>query len=426
MMTRRRLVSIACAAVYAGALASVLGAGSQMPDTFFDDASAPTVAYATRQPNDPIARLNGQLAAGSGTLAYDTGGSGYLGSVLKALRIPVESQLAVFSKTSVQAPIISPANPRTLFFNDEVVVGWPRGGFIEAAAVDPELGVIFYSLQQRVTSAPRFERGVGCTSCHLSLEGTLSIPGMLLRSEPTLADGRVVRQLGHEIVDHRLPIGKRWGGFYVTGRSTGVESLANVMLDGPFNSESTVAPQTIQLTTLKDRFPGDGYLSPYSDVAALLVFDHQVRMTNLLARLSWEARAAEGESNAASVIDAVVREVVDYMLFVDESPLMGRVEGNSGFAEWFSAQGPADSRGRSLRQLDLTRRLLRYPCSYMIYTDAFNALPKGAHDAVYRRLWAVLSGQDPGPRYARLTAEDRQAVIEILRATKNDLPDYFR
>jgi hypothetical protein len=425
-MAKPLFAGLMCAAVYGAVLASVLRAHPQLPDTFFDETSAPAVAYATRQPHDPIARLNQRLVAGSANLVYEAGGSGYLNSVLSALRIPVESQLAVFSKTSVQAGLISPANPRTLFFNDDVVVGWPRGGFIEAAAVDPELGVVFYALDQRVSPAPRFERGRGCTSCHLSLEATLSIPGMLLRSEATVADGRIMRQLGHEVVDHRLPIGKRWGGWYVTGRSVNVESLANVMLSEPIGTESTVAPQTIRLTTLEDKFSGDGYLSPYSDIAALLVFDHQMHMTNLLARLSWEARAAEGHSDADPVINSVAREVVDYMLFIDESPLAGPLEGSSGFTEWFSAQGPADTRGRSLRQLDLTRRLLRYPCSYMIYTDAFTALPARARDAVYRRMWVVLSGQDPGPRYARLIAADRQAIIEILRATTNDLPEYFR
>ena len=62
----------------------------------------------------------------------------------------------------------------------------------------------------------------------------------------------------------------------------------------------------------------------------------------------------------------------------------------------------------------------------MIYTDAFDALPDVARDAIYRRMYAVLSGQDDGPRYARLTASDRRAIVEILRETKSGLPEYFR
>jgi hypothetical protein len=118
--------------------------------------------------------------------------------------------------------------------------------------------------------------------------------------------------------------------------------------------------------------------------------------------------------------------VVDYMLFIDEAALAGPIEGSSGFTEWFSRRGPRDSRGRSLRQLDLTRRLLRYPCSYMIYTDAFDALPGAARNAIYRRMWEVLSGQETAPRYLRITADDRRAIVEILRDTKEGLPDYFR
>jgi hypothetical protein len=420
---RKASLAVAVAAtLYVMSLA--LRAGGQLPDTFFDERSAPAIAYATQQPNDPVARLNERLATGSATLAYEPG-SGYLRAVLNALAIPVESQLATFAKSSVQAPIISPANPRTLFFNDNVVVGWPRGGFIEAASIDPQLGVEFYILDQNESAAPRFARGRGCATCHDSLEA-LAVPGLLLRSHAVLANGQTLRQLGSEVVDHRLPFGKRWGGWYVTGRSVGVASLGNVMLNPPLDMDAGVEPRTIPLTTLRGTFDTDVYLSPYSDVAALMVFDHQVHMTNLLARMSWEARAAEGRPDAAMLVDAVAREVVDYMLFIDEAPLTARLEGSSGFAEWFSARGPADARGRSLRQLDLNQRLLRYPCSYMIYSDAFDGLPPIAHEAIYRRMHTVLSGEDQTPRYARLNAADRRAIIEILRDTRTGLPDYFR
>jgi hypothetical protein len=121
-----------------------------------------------------------------------------------------------------------------------------------------------------------------------------------------------------------------------------------------------------------------------------------------------------------------VNELVDYLLFVDEEPLTAAITGTSGFAEMFAALGPTDRRGRSLRQLDLTHRLLRYPCSYMIYSAAFAALPADARAAIYGRMGDVLSGRDPDPRYARLSADDRRAVVEILRETVPDLPAEFR
>jgi hypothetical protein len=112
-----------------------------------------------------------------------------------------------------------------------------------------------------------------------------------------------------------------------------------------------------------------------------------------------------------------VREFVDYLLFVDEAPLPSKVRSTSGFAEKFSAEGPRDRAGRSLRELDLTHRLMKYPCSYMIYSDAFDGMPQAAKDAVYRRMWQVLSSAGTA---------DRRAVIDILRETKPGLPDYWR
>jgi len=150
-----------------------------------------------------------------------------------------------------------------------------------------------------------------------------------------------------------------------------------------------------------------------------------MHMSTLLTRISWEARAA-GVRDVDALLRDAAREVVDYMLFIDEAALTDPIVGSSGFAEWFSQSGPRDSRGRSLRQLDLTRRLLRYPCSYMIYTDAFEALPGAARNAIYRRMWEILSGQETAARYLRLTPDDRRAIVEILRDTKEGLPDYFQ
>jgi hypothetical protein len=180
--------------------------------------------------------------------------------------------------------------------------------------------------------------------------------------------------------------------------------------------------------SVSDRFDTGRYVSPHSDIAALLVFDHQMRMTNLLTRIGWDARVAlyAGRQDAAAIIAAAAAEVVDYLLFVDETPLPARITGTSGFAQKFAADGPADRKGRSLRQLDLSRRLLTYRCSYMIYSAAFDALPIQARDAIFRRLWDVLSQRETGPKYARLPFADRRAIIEILRDTKPNLPDYFQ
>jgi hypothetical protein len=120
------------------------------------------------------------------------------------------------------------------------------------------------------------------------------------------------------------------------------------------------------------------------------------------------------------------KELVDYLLFIDEASLGGKVQGSSGFAEKFAARGPKDRKGRSLRDFDLGRRLMRYPCSYMIYSEAFDSLPAEAKGAIYERMWQIFSGQDQDRKYARLSPADRQAIVEILRDTKPGLPDYFQ
>jgi hypothetical protein len=415
----------------AGAFAATLGirlpALQQLPDTFFERPSPPAVDYVTRPPDDPIARLNRRLQSGELELAFE-GRAGYLRSVLAALNVPVESQIAVFSKTSLQARIISPQNPRGIFFNESVAVAWPRDGFIEGAAQDPQLGAMFYMLDQRLAPAPQFVRIDACMTCHQSGE-TLSVPGMLLRSQATGADGRSMPQLGNFFSDHRSAFEERWGGWYVTGRASDMRHLGNIMLPSAPAPDRDIRPDTLMLGSLREKLDTDGYLSPYSDVAALTVFDHQMRMSNLLTRIGWEARVMDGGNGSAEVsarVRDVAREVVDYMLFIDEAAFPARIEGTSGFAELFSAQGPRDRKGRSFRQLDLEHRLLRYPCSYMIYTDAFDGLPTMAKEAIYRRMWDVLSGIEKGGRYARLIRPDREAIVEILIDTKKDLPMYFR
>jgi len=187
--------------------------------------------------------------------------------------------------------------------------------------------------------------------------------------------------------------------------------------------EDAGTQSSIHTTSLDGRFDPTGYAGAHSDIVALLVMEHQARMLNLITRAGWEARVG---ADAGRPLDAVVNELVDYLLFIDERPLPGPVEGPSPFARLFEARGPRDTRGRSLRDLDLHTRLVRYPCSYLIYSEPFAALPAAAKDAIYLRLWAVLSGSLAEPRYARLDEADRRAVIEILRDTKPDLPAYFR
>ena len=426
-------------------IAVVAGAGltrAEMNDTLAPRLDHQAIRYYAAESEDPVAILNKNLKSGAAKLKFD-GPSGYLRSVLDALHIPVESQLAVFSKTSLQAPLINLRNPRTLFFNDSVVVGWMYGGFIELASLDPRRGVMFYVLPQRTgrrgaptslsnTAAPPVVRGVtgerpvspefqrrgDCLQCHLS-DATMGVPGMMIRSTFTTPDDTLKLIYGALLIDHRTPLDERWGGFYVTGSAGSNRHLGNAVVTGD-DPESMVTSATLHVSTLEDKFDTGKYLAPYSDIAALLVFDHQMHMSNLITRLGWEARA-----NPARLLADSAREFVDYLLFVDEAPLRGPLGGTSGFTEAFAALGPRDRKGRSLRDLELQHRTFQYPCSYMIYSASFEALPAQAKDAIYQRMWRILSGADHNPKYARLTTADRRAIMEILCDTKKDLPAYF-
>ena len=398
----------------------------QVGNTFFDATDHPAIEYATSS-NDPVQRLIERLDDGSTRLTFDDE-HGYLPSLLAALGIATESQLLVFSKTSLQSALISPANPRAVYFTDSVAVAWPPGGFIEVAAQDPRQGVRFYTLEQRQVERPRLTSGRGCLTCHYSY-ATLNVPGMLVRSIPTDRTGRTLPMLANHVTDHRSALDERWGGWYVTGDAASARHLGNITLhDGP-ELPSGVTPRPSAIASLAPVFESRRHLTPYSDIAAQMVFDHQMHMTNLLTRAGWEVRVAFADQRAdlPTVIADWAKELVDYMLFADEAPLPGPLRGTSGFAARFGARGPHDRSGRSLRELDLKTRLMRYPCSYMIYSEAFDALPGALKEAAYARLWRMLSAEEQSGRYVGLSDRTtRLAILQILRDTKEDLPQYMR
>lgn len=396
-----------------------------MDDSPFD-LEHPAIAYSTRRTTAVVDALNERVQSGQVSLPFDET-SGYLKPVLDALNVDVNSQLVVFSKTSLQSRQIQPRTPRVIYFNDSVVVAWVRGGFIEIAAHDPAQGAVFYRVLRATAGPPAMFRDNSCLGCHNSY-ATLGVPGFLAKSIPSALDGSALPWLGNYLTDHRSPITERWAGWFVTGKTGSSRHLGNAPVVDRTIDDVKVVDANLNLADLRSRFDTAGYLSPHSDVVALLVFNHQLRMMNLLTRIGWHARtlAHEGRSETAivsSLRDTAI-ETVDYLLFVDEAPLSG-VTGSSGFAASFSARGPRDSKNRSLRDLDLSHRLFTYPCSYMIYSEAFEQLPSPAKRAIYTRMWEVLSGAAFEPKYGRLSADDRDQIIGILRETKKDLPASF-
>ena len=353
----------------------------------------PAINYRATALDDPITRLQRELAAGRYALAFE-GRQGFLRSVLARLDVPVESQLLLFSKTGIQHPFTNPENPRALYFNDHIVVGYiPGAPVIEIASHDARQGVIFQTLKQDAAGPPEFVRPDRCLTCHLSAN-SLGVPGILVRSMFTEATGRTRPQLGSAIVDHRTPLEKRWGGWYVTGTHGAARHMGNAMVSvAQERGEDAISDATLNRGALDARVDRSAYLLPSSDIAALMVFDHQGHAMNLLTRLGWEARIAlvEGVADfSKGELGELVHDTVDYLLFVDEPALTAPVRGISRFAEMFSGGAPRDGEGRSLREFDLQTRLFKYRCSYMIYSPVFDALPAAARKAIYSRISDVL------------------------------------
>lgn len=412
------------------------------------------IYYRSDDLSDPVALLQKRLDAGSAHLVHEPD-HGYLKSVLKLLDVPADSQALVFSKTSFQYVNISPEHPRALYYNDDVYIGAVHGGdTIEVISFDPMQGAIFYLLDERKVDKPIFQRAeLDCTTCHIA-PATRGVPGVLLRSVYPTPAGAQSSVAPSFITDQKSPWKERWGGWYVTG-AFGEPTMANATIANARPATSTLP----QLSPVAQPFDAAAYLAPGSDQVALMVLAHQTQLHNLITLTNYQTRLAlhaltkdsgvaaiqisskdaapsllELPEKARNQIKVPAEQLLRYLLFANETPLSGldakKVIASSEFARGFSTRGVRDSQQRSLRDFDLHERIFRYPCSYLIYNPAFDALPEPAKGYVYHRLLEILTGQDQSADFSHLSAEDRQAILSILLETKPDLPaewqDYAR
>ncbi len=372
--------------------------------------------YFSDEEDGPVAGLIEKLAAGAVTFKHQ-GPQGYLRSLLAALDVPLESQVLVFSKSSLNTRLIEPKNPRAIYFNDEVYVGWTPGSpALEISTVSPRKGTLFFTLPQAADKAPRFGHDGRCIVCHASTT-SLGVPGHLVRSFETKADGTLVS--GYSRVTHDTPFRKRWGGWYVTGRHGKLPHHGNLVCEEDHVRRRGEPAFRADLTDLSPFFDVSKYPTPHSDLVALLLLDHQAHLHNLFTRLNLETQLGMDKDSQA------LEQLVRYLFLADAPTLPSAVEGTSGYAAWYQRQGPRDRRGRSLRELDLKTRLFRYPMSPLIYSSSATGLPVKAKSRLYRRLWEILSGKDESPVFRDINQNQRRAVLEILRETKKDLPDYW-
>ena len=394
----------------------------------------PAIRYREVGERNAVARLQAQLASGSVRLAYDAT-AGYLPAVLKALDIPVSSQVLVFSKTSFQAARIYPHSPRALYFNDSVAIGHVRNGdVLELTANDPEAGVVFFTLDQ--TEQPRpviVRRDDDCLSCHANPR-TLGVPGLVVRSVFPDRSGMPVSRTTSFSTDHRSPLEQRWGGWYVTGTHGTARHMGNQMAVDEAGTLDREAGANV--TDLKRFLSPTAHLTPHSDLIALMVLEHQVRITNLMTRVEWETRLALADHAAMKLpnepagewspsirrrIHGPAEVLVRSLFMLDEHPLAAPIAGTSGFAEAYSARGPHDRQHRSLYELDLKSRLYRHRFSPLVYSEQFAGLSSEVREYVYKRMQEVLNGQDRSADFAAVTSGERAAILGILSDT---LPDF--
>ncbi len=367
--------------------------------------------------SDAVLELQKKLDIGAVKLDHEPE-HGYLISVLKYLKVPVSSQTLVFSKTSLQSERISPKSPRAIYFNDDVYVAWVQGGgLIEIMSIDPQKGSVFYVLNQEPDGHPLFERSTGheCSVCHYVQEAAPKfVPRLLVSSVIPDPTGNVEGAFPLPITDSS-PMKERWGGWYVTGTHGDQKHAGNTILQKPASVfgdiPAAALAKSFNVVDLSTRFDTRRYLSPHSDIVALMVLTHQAEVQNLIALATLKPSASPKEAG---------EPLVKAMLFAGAPSLTASIQGTSNFAAEFSSQGPRDKRGRSLRDFDLKTRFFRYPLSYLIYSQAFDAMPAAVKTYVYGRLNEILTGADKSPDFTHLTSADRMAVLEILRDTKPD------
>jgi hypothetical protein len=386
-------------------------------------------------PADPRAALSASLPAG---LLQDDATPNYnLQAVLRTAGVPQASQVLVFSKTSMQNRRISPRSPRAIYFNDDCYIGYVPGGLIEFADADadPAVGSGFFALDMRQGIEATLASNSACMDCHAGSR-THNRPGLLVRSVFPDEAGFPITAAGSSVVGHHTPLEERWGGWYVTGTHGATLHMGNTIAretDDPIGAEFN--PESgANVTDLSPYFDTGRYLRPTSDIVALMVLEHQVQMHNLLtqgasvvheqalrtralAKMFGEAFDSAKSDTLQLVLNANADRIVKHMLFSEEIALASPIVGGAPFQASFRANRKEDRLGRSLKDFDLSTRMFKYRCSYMVYSRAFSFMPPLLRDAVMTKLLGVLEGQNDAPAYKHLGKDERKAIHTILQDT---------
>ncbi len=355
-----------------------------------------------------VSRLFERVRTGEVTLESDPR-HGYLPAVLRALDVPAESQLLVFAKNAANARLISPQNPRALYFSDDISIGWtPGAAAIEISVIDLKKGPVFYALRFREDGSARLTRDDNCLTCHVS-ENTLQVPGFALRSFLTDAAGKPVS--GYSSIDHTTPYPKRWGGWYVTGDASGFGHMGNLATADAL-SKFEKGQLRVPFVDLAGTTPVAKHLRATSDVLPMLVHDHQMRFYTLLTRLRYEAAFEK----PLATLDPFLR----CLLFADEPPLPAAIVGDLHYRKWFESAGKSPGEN-ALREFELRTRLFRHRCSWLVDSAAFRSISEPLHQKIRGRLREILEAEVPPQGFEWLTGDDRTQLLELLSPRFRDV-----
>jgi len=403
---------------------------------FYNDYELEPHGYFSKDAKDPVTLLMKRVQRGE-VLIKEPNGKPLVERLLRELGLNKDTQILVFSRTSLQRREVSYSNPRALYFNESVYLGWMPNGRIEIASFDPELGPIFYFQRELDdASSPLLARTRSCLGCHAG-DATNFLPGSLGRSVYPDKSGRSLRSIDdYRRSGHHIPLHDRYGGWFVSGNHGAMRHMGNAIASREGGKITIDREQFANLEKLDRFFSTEAYPAPGSDIAALLVFDHQVTMHHRLVEAAYRARQSLFDSKLDPKETDVSKlskgrstdeflegrdKVVDYLLFRDETPIP-KVSCDPAFRRAFSANRIADRRKRSLKDLRLDGRIFENRCSYMIYSPTFNQFPPMLKGAIYARIHEILTSPKPVEGFDYLGKEEKRRILEILDETKEDLP----
>ena len=334
---------------------------------------------------------------------------GFLRKLLAALEVPVSSQMLVMTATSLQKQMISPRRPRALYFNEDTYVGYVPGGRVEILSLEEDEGLHLGIFDRAVTGRmPTLRHNENCLTCHQPPELGGAV-GLVIESVVPTIHGGGMRAYRREQTGHGIPLGERFGGWLLTDAPDFPHQGNRIVdLSGESPRDRILKPGEL--------YPWSQYPVATSELLPQLLQEHQAGAIN---RCAVAAQRLAATRERARVLAEEARTLARYFLFADEAPLPPGVQASAEYGAAFAANRRAVG-GAALKDLDLQTRLLKYRCSYMIYTPAFTGLPEDLRVATLGEIARAL--RTSAPEYAYLPATEKGTLRAILTATVPGFP----